>query len=297
MDLNFEGMSTEAKVALKKNALYALSLVWMVLLFFSCVPDPLPVNNLPQLKPKIVVASQIIPNQGLVVLLTRSVGALDASDESNPQSLLEQITINDALVTLRYAENIDTLALLESGLYGGVTIDWQGGIIYELRVKSIELGEVSAMTKVPEAIPFETAAARLYITEFDSLAEISYSLQDPAGENFYMVNVQKFSRTQQLASLLNPDVFTHLKDDAEFDGQLYQDQFRIFFRDFSKGDTVSVFLSNVQKDYYQFLKLRNDNRYVFADFASEPLNYNSNVKGGFGYFNLHVPDARVFVMQ
>jgi Domain of unknown function (DUF4249) len=296
MDLNFEVMG-RSRNSLKRFGLSAFSLAGIALLFFSCVPDPLPVNNLPQLKPKIVVASQIIPDRGLVVLLTRSIGALDASNESNPQSLLEQILVNDARVTLHYADKIDTLTLLGNGLYGGIAIQWQNGIIYELRVKSGELGEVSAMTKVPEAVPFKTADARLYITEFDSLAEISYSLEDPLGENFYMVNVQKFSTTQQLGSLLNPDVFTHLKDDASFDGQLYQDLFRVFFRDFSKGDTVSVFLSNVQKDYYQFLKLRNDNRYGFADFASEPLNYSSNVKGGLGYFNLHVPDARVFVMQ
>jgi len=295
MDLNFEAM--ESKETLKQFGRSAFSLVCLALLFFSCVPDPLPVNNLPQLKPKIVIASQIIPDQGLVVLLTRSIGALDAGDQSNPQSLLEQILVSDARVTIHYAEKIDTLTQLSNGLYGGITIQWLSGIIYELRVKSAELGEVSAMTKVPEPVPFKTAAARLYVTEFDSLAEVSYSLQDPEGENFYMVNVQKFSTTQLLGSLLNPDVFTHLKDDASFDGQLYQEQFRVFFRDFSKGDTVSVFLSNVQKDYYQFLKLRNDNRYGFADFASEPLNYSSNVKGGLGYFNLHVPDARVFVMK
>ncbi len=290
-------MDMRSRNSLDQFGLSAFSIVSIALLFFSCVPDPLPVNNLPQLKPKIVIASQIIPDQGLVVLLTRSIGALDAGDQSNPQNLLEQILINDAQVTLHYADKIDTLTQLSNGLYGGIAVQWLSGIIYELRVKSAELGEVSAMTKVPEAVPFKTAAARLYITEFDSLAEISYSLEDPLGENFYMVNVQKFSTTQQLGSLLNPDVFTHLKDDASFDGQLYQEQFRVFFRDFSKGDTVSVFLSNVQKDYYQFLKLRNDNRYGFADFASEPLNYRSNVKGGLGYFNLHVPDARVFVMQ
>lgn len=297
MDLNFKAMGKNSPTTLVQYLPGGLSLVWIALLFFSCVPDPLPVNNLPQLKPKIVIASQIIPDQGLVVLLTRSIGALDASNGSDPQSLLEQILINDARVTLHYADKIDTLAQLSNGLYGGATNEWLSGMIYELRVKSDELGEVSAMTKVPEAVPFKTAAARLYITAFDSLAEISYSLQDPVGENFYMVNVQKVSTTQQLGSLLNPDVFTHLTDDAAFDGQLYQKQFRVFFRDFSKGDTVSVFLSNVQKDYYQFLKLRNDNRYGFADFASEPMNYSSNVKGGLGYFNLHVPDARIFVMK
>jgi hypothetical protein len=302
MDSNCNGMENGfiSKNNLKKKKVLSviLSSVMSSIMLISCLPDPLPVENIPSLEPKITVASQIIPNQGLVVFLTKSIGALDAGDTSDPEDLLEQIVINDAVVTLQYNNETDTLAFLGSGLYGGVTIrEWQERITYELKVKSAELGEVNAFAQVQDPVPFQTAEAKLYITQFDSLAEINYSLNDPPGRNFYMVNVQKFSATQGLASLLNPDVFTHLVEDTDFDGELFQDQFRVFFRDFSEGDTVSVFLSNIQKEYYEFLTLRNDNRYNFADFASEPVNYPSNVNGGLGFFQLYVPDVRLFILE
>ena len=50
---------------------------WMMALTFgitltlgACLPDPLEVNGLPVVKPEIVVSTQIIPDQSLVVLLT-----------------------------------------------------------------------------------------------------------------------------------------------------------------------------------------------------------------------------------
>nr|HPM30977.1 DUF4249 domain-containing protein [Chryseolinea sp.] len=263
----------------------------------SCLPDPLPVDGLPTLESKIVVSSQIIPDRGLVVLLTRSIGALDAGDDSDPEELLQQIMINDALVTLHYQNNIDTLTSLGNGLYGGVTIEWTAGITYELRAEAEGLQNISAFAQLKESVPFENVNARLFINEYDSLAEVNYSLRDPEGENFYMVNVQQFSSTQELTSLLNPNVFTYLKDDRDFEGQLFQDEFRVFFRDFMEGDTVAVFLSNVQKEYYEFWELRNENRYGFSELASEPLNYPTNVKGGLGFFTLQISDVRVFVLE
>ncbi|HOX81890.1 MAG TPA: DUF4249 domain-containing protein [Chryseolinea sp.] len=282
---------------LKSNMRSGFIVLGLASMMSSCLPDPLPVDGLPTLESKIVVSSQIIPDRGLVVLLTRSIGALDAGDDSDPEELLQQIMINDALVTLHYQNNIDTLTSLGNGLYGGVTIEWTAGITYELRAEAEGLQNISAFAQLKESVPFENVNARLFINEYDSLAEVNYSLRDPEGENFYMVNVQQFSSTQELTSLLNPNVFTYLKDDRDFEGQLFQDEFRVFFRDFMEGDTVAVFLSNVQKEYYEFWELRNENRYGFSELASEPLNYPTNVKGGLGFFTLQISDVRVFVLE
>jgi Domain of unknown function (DUF4249) len=288
MDLNFREM---------KRWNYIVLTFFAGITMFSCLPDPLPVRDIPKLRPSIVISSQIIPDQTLVVLLTKSVGALDASNNSDPEALLEQILIDSAVVTLRYENQTDTLINLGSGLYGGIALNWATGINYVLQVEDEELGKVTALASVPQRVPFQSVNAQLYSTGFDSLAQINYGLQDPAGRNFYMVNVQQFSRTQDITSLLRPRVFTHLVNDETFNQQLYQDEFKIFFRDFEKGDSVAVFLSNISEEYYRFLKLRNDNRYNPVGFASEPANYPSNVKGGYGFFNLHVPDVRVFVLE
>src|SRR5688572_26179878 len=66
----------------------------------SCLPDPLEVHNIPAVKPQIVVSSQIISDQALVILLTKTVGALEASDDSDPEELIAQIAVNDAVATI-----------------------------------------------------------------------------------------------------------------------------------------------------------------------------------------------------
>ena len=92
------------------------------ILMMGCLPDPLEVDNVPVLERKIVFSSQMIPDQSVAVLLTSSLGALDASDQSDPQTLLDQIAINDALVIIEGNGFIDTLDFLGNGIYGSVTI-------------------------------------------------------------------------------------------------------------------------------------------------------------------------------
>lgn len=274
-----------------------LAMMIIALAVAACLPEPLPVGDIPTLQPKIVVSSQIVPEQGLVVLITKSIGALDAGRDSDPEALLAQIVINNAKVTLQSNDQIDTLVNLGDGLYGGLTFDLAAGATYTLHVVTDSLGEVTASSQVKQQVPFQSANASVYSNGYDSLASIDYSLNDPTGKNYYMVNVQRFSRTQDVNSLLSPRIFTRLTEDTNFEGKYFQEEFKVFFQDYSVGDTVAVFLSNINKDYYDFMKLRNDNRYNLADFASEPINYPTNVEGGYGFFNLYVPDVRLFVLK
>jgi hypothetical protein len=149
---------------------------------------------------------------------------------------------------------------------------------------------------VPVRVPFASVSTSMYPLGPDSLVRVDYSLQDPIGKNYYMVSVQRFSRKQQLNDLLNPRVFTHLVTDEAFDGQHFEEDFKTLFQKYSKGDSIAVVMSNVSADYYAFLKIRND-RFRFSEFASEPMNYPTNVNGGYGFFNLHAQDARVFVLK
>lgn len=285
MDLNFKELKSIVRFLL------------LAMTASSCLPDPLEVGNLPTLEPKIVVSSQIIPEAGLVIFLSRSIGALDAGNDSDPSSVLDQIAISNATVVLIEGGRQDTLRNLGSGLYGGINTAWRTDIDYELRVSSPELGDVEAVTRVPEAIGFEQVSAKIYSNQFDSLAQINYQVSDPMERNFYMINVQRFQAARQLERLINPRVFTKLITDETFNGKVYQDTFNVLFQEFSKGDTIAVSMANISETYYQFLKLRNDNRFSFVEFAGEPINYPSNVIGGYGYFNLHTPDLRFIVLE
>lgn len=271
-----------------------------VISFFvmSCLPEPLPVDDIPLLKPKIVVSSQIVAEQGLVVLLTKSFGALDASEDSDPEALLNQLAINDAQVVVQHEGEFDTLVFLQNGLYGGFTQPLETGAEYELLVTSVTMGSVRAHTTVKPQIPFENVDVSLSFNGFDdTLVQVVYSLIDPQEANWYMVNVQRFSQENALENILNPRAFTRLFTDDEFNGKRFAESFRAFPRDFQPGDTLAVFLSNISEPYHQFLQLRQDNRFTFIEFISEPVNYPSNVEGGLGFFNLYVPDVRLFILE
>jgi Domain of unknown function (DUF4249) len=264
----------------------------------SCLPEPLDVKGIPVVKPQIVVSTQIIPDQSVVVLLTKTFGALDASGDSDPEELLKQIAIDDATVTIAGPRGTYELEPLENGLYGGLIIPFEVGEAYELNVNSESLGQVSAVTTVKPLVSFDDIKAELVFNGFDdTLAQITYQLSDPVGQNWYMLNVQQIERDEVLDDLLNPRAFTRLMDDQNFNGRVHKETFRVFPRDFIPGDTIAVLLSNISKDYYDFIDLRLDNRFSFVEYLGEPVNYPSNVKGGKGFFNLYIPDIKVFVLE
>jgi hypothetical protein len=147
-----------------RGAKSALARIWRGLLFLfflsSCLPDPLEVNNVPKAEPQIVVSSQIIPDQSLVLLLTRTISALDASDNSDPQDLIDQVAVNDAMATVSGPGGTDTLLFLGNGVYGGISIPFAIGEVYTLKVTSESLGTVTASTEVKPQITFEEITSR-----------------------------------------------------------------------------------------------------------------------------------------
>ena len=270
----------------------------LFLLFSSCIPDPLEVKDVPVVKPEIVVGTQVFSDQSMVILLTRTFGALEASDDSDPEELLNQIAVNDATVTISGSNGTDTLLFLENGFYGGVEFSFKAGESYTLEVNSRELGKVRATSTVLPQVLFKDVQAELYYNENnDTLAQISYSFKDSTDANWYIVNVQEVDWESLSEDILNPRSFTRLLEDSDFDGEPYSEQFRIFPRDYAPGDTIAVSLSNISQAYYDFIKLRIDNRYSFIEFLGEPVDYPSNVEGGRGFFNLHIPDVRTVVLE
>ncbi len=266
--------------------------------FSACVPDPLEVTGIPRVKPELVISTQIVPDQSLVVFVTRTFGALDATDDSDPEDVIDQIAVNDALVTISHDDVIDTLLRVDKGVYAGLDIDLSPGKIYTLTVNSETLGTVTASTTVKPQVLFTGVDAELYFDGFDdTLAQVSYTFRDPEEKNWYMINVLEIDSSDIIDNVLNPRDFTRLVNDDDFEGEAYGETFRVFPREFDKGDTIAVYLSNISEDYYRYLEMRLDNRFGFFEFVSEPVNYPSNIQGGRGFFNLYVPDIRFIVLE
>lgn len=249
--------------------------------FYSCIPEPLEVTGIPVVKPQLVVTSQIIPDESLVIILTKTFGALDANGESDPEDLFAQIAVSDALVVLKGPVQTDTLLAIDEGIYGGVFIPFEVGATYKLFVKSETLGEVTAETQVMPAVTFDDIEASLYYTGFDdTLAQVTYRVIDPLEKNWYMLNVQEIEQKDLEENLLNPRAFTRLVADDEFNNTSYTETFRVFPRDYSSGDTIAVSISNISEPYYRFMELRLDNRFSFIEYLNEPVNYPTNIVGG-----------------
>lgn len=264
----------------------------------SCLPEPLAVDGVPQLKPKIVVSTHVTSDQSLAILLTKSVGALEASEDSDPEALISQVAINDATVTLHHDDITYSLIPLGSGLYTSGQIPLEAGDEYTLIVESTTMGSISATTHVQGMVPFDLLDAQIYDNGYDTLAEITYLFEDPVGKNFYMLNVQRITDDVEPEDMLNPDIHITLMNDKSFEGKEYFSRERILAsRDFMPGDTVGIFLSNISEEYFDFMQVRVDSRFNFSDFLGEPANYPSNVEGGLGFFNLYIPDVRILQLK
>src|SRR5687768_5577824 len=219
----------------RQNPIVKCVLSLLVLVVLGCLPDPLDVDGIPVVKPQIVVSTQIVPDESLVVLLTKTFGALDANEESDPDELLAQIAVDDAIVVITGPSSTDTLLSIGSGIYGGVSIPFAAGEVYHLYVRSESLGEVTSTTTVMEQVSFDGIEAELYVSNpSDTLAQVTYAFIDPAGKNYYMLNVQEVEREDLVQNILNPGAFTKLLLDDEFEGERYQETFRVFTRDYSE---------------------------------------------------------------
>jgi hypothetical protein len=278
-----------------------ITVVLILSLFSSgilcCVPDPLPVNGIPVVQSQIAVSSQMLPDGSLVVVLTKTFGVLDVSENSNPQDVLEQLAISDATVTVTGPRGVDTLTQLDHGVYFSIELVLVPGEAYSLHVKSPTMGMVTAVTTVIEGAHFDSITINHNKQGRSDLTQITYSAVDPLVENYYLLTVQKIQRTNLEKNIFSGGVFSHLVDDKDFNGQTFREQFNVVPGNYAKGDTIAVSISNISKAYYDFMKLRVSSSKSIVEYLSEPVHYPSNVVGGKGFFNLYLSDLRLLTLN
>lgn len=263
----------------------------------SCMPDPLDVDDLNFPGTRIVVSSLILPDNSVAILLTKSIGALEASDDSDPRDLIPEIAINDAEVTITVNDSIYNLRLLQDGVYQSPGIPLVPGRECHLKVVSRSLGTVTASTVVQAPIYFDTVNVEPYINEFnDYWAQVTYTIKDPPSPNYYLLNVQKAIRKNMVERILKPDAYTRQVEDKTFDAQEFSEMFRAMHKTFYPGDSIEVSLSNVSLDYFNYVTLRLENQLELVEVFSEPIYYPTNIRGGKGFFTLHLTDVRVVVL-
>ncbi len=265
--------------------------------FWGCLPKPLPIE-VDQVEPQIVVSSQVIPNQVMVITLSRSFSALEQGQDSDSLSeeFLNQLLVENATVTISYEGVTDTLFDLPDvpGVYASVSTPQYDHVAYTLSAYDPQTG--STVSSTEEMLPFvgfdSVAAVRGSSNGFDYI-DVSYSFTDPPGSNWYMVNYYAEPEENIQFDPLSPDQnianFTQLLNDKTFGTFEFSDTYRIYDWD---STNVYVSISNISENYYNYLALRSKSENFFTDLVKEPINYPTNIENGLGYFTTHHPDVR-----
>lgn len=263
----------------------------LAFVLIACLPDPLPVRNVPIPDNTVVIGSQNLPEQFLAIAVTKNFDALEGGREDDYEALIRSLLIDSLVITVEVVGELFELQNPDSGLYVGTDVPEIPGEIYTLSFENpFNDGHVTASAELLPFIGFDSVDIFIETNEFDTIVNVGLKLQDPPGPNWYMSNVQLIN--EDFDYDVNP--FTELFTDEGQDGELIEYAFRVFFRDYEKGDTVFVSLANISQDYYEFLDLRGTRR-PFVGSLGEPINYPTNVENGLGYFHMHIPDVRIFL--
>lgn len=276
-----------------------------MLLLHSCIPKPIDIELKPP-QPKLVISSQIIPNSIMLVSVTRSFSALStgANSDNIDQNFLDSLLVRNAIVTVSYASTTDTLYMLSPGIYASINVLQQVGGIYTLHVKDVEGNlEISAQTDLLPLVRFDTVKPAVTRNPTDTIVSVDYTFtDDPNTENYYVVNyIVKLHDTTTVSLDLNNyfsigsnKVLTSfdLLSDKTFNGTVFSKKTDLF--DAHQTDTIAVTLSNISKGYFEFLTAFKRTGTLVNLITGEPINYPTNVEGGYGYFNAHYPDVHFY---
>jgi hypothetical protein len=267
-------------------------LLVLVMIMSACLPDPLEVEEVPLPEAQVVIGSQLIPDQFIAISLSKNFTALEAGPDSDLEALIADLLVPEVDMSIAVEGKDYALQELASGIYGINELPQEPGTKYTLSfVNPINLDSTIAETVALPGIRFSSLNPELHFTEFDSLLRVQFSIDDPPGPNWYMVNTQSVGTSIDISR--RP--YTQLYTDEGADGETIEDQFTVLFRDFTEEDTVLVSLANISEEYFEFLELRENQAFLLLDGLGEPVNYSTNVSNGLGFFNVHIPDIRIFL--
>ena len=307
-----------------KKYLVLLSIAFL----YSCTTNPIDVDLKP-LAPKMVVASQFTPDSILYVTVTKSFSAL-TTFETMSLSDAEKITYQNLLVTFSFENKTDTLFELFPGVYstapsenfiGGTRRLFQANTPCELQIKDLLTSEASWSSSVMlPMITFDSIRPIIEQGIFSLLrykVSVKYTLTDiPNTDNWYMVNyyVPETKDSMYFANIIDNvrsykinlleayneitgvnaiNAQTEIFTDEGFKNRSFT--YEKVLRNTQPSDSnLIVSVSNISQGFYEFLNTQKKAGKLFNQLVKEPLNYPSNVQNGYGYFNTHLTDVRIF---
>lgn len=272
------------------------------LFIWACEPEPLDID-VPQAESKMVVFSQALPDQALVVALSKSFSALSTPNEPEDSTkrdsvnnvFLNQFLVENARVIINGPDFDDTLERVAKGVYVAPFFPYSPGTSYQMSAFDPATGfNISSSTTTLSIVDFDTISGRRGRGDDSLEVTLNYKIDDPSGENYYLLNVYTDSIPESNLFSFNSEEESNFLafSDREYEpGKLVrEDDFYLN----STSDTIVVTLTNISKAYFEYIEARNRSG---NSFLSEPISFPSNVMNGYGFFNIHFPSARIVELE
>jgi hypothetical protein len=267
---------------------------------YSCV-KPLPVD-IPQMESKLAINSQIIPNQIILVSVTKTFTSLYQQDQidsnlSNPTGL--DLLVNHALVTVTHQNKIDTLQQLVNGIYASSNTTFINNDSYTLHVyDSVSMQEISSTTTMMPYVNVDAILPYKNISGKDTSINMKFTINDdPTQNNYYFISIAKTNKTSgsvtlpsNILNIFNKSSFIYLYTDNDaVNGKLEFDIPATIGTSITRTDTVILQVANIAEGYYKYLTSFKKTSNVINQLTGEPINLPTNILNGHGYFSAHFP--------
>lgn len=289
---------------------HLVNIILIASTLIGCRPDPIDMD-VPQAPERIVVASQQAEGNYFVTVLTRSFSALENKeiDLNNPdQPLPEELLVRRAEVYVVLGGERFLLEEVSNGVYATQTLTPSLYNTYTLEIIDHDRGGATCLaqtTMLPKVLLDTFGISPVTGSSNEYLLHYAFT-DNPNEQNWYVVNFYTRDNAQ--------DTTTDNPGDVDYIARRLLEQ-RLDFdliseKDLRNGkyeitkkftnnqlDTFGIALSNISKGYYEFLEAQKKYSSVTNKIRGEVINMPTNVSPGYGYFNLHTPDARVIRVE
>ena len=264
-----------------------------LILLTSCRPKNIDIN-VKAAESKLVVFTHVIPDNIMIVALTKSFSVLDGNTTADFSNLL----ISGATVQMKFNGETFNFYELNPGIYASFEKAFKVNENYEL-FACYGKDTIHSYTNMLAKINFNSITPIIDKNSSDTNVFINYSFNDIKGiDNWYLINVYKKLQNSSSTDFVNyfnnganALIKTILISDKEF-GDTYSSKDKL--DNLKYNDSIVVTLSNINESYFNYLNQKNGTGSVFTQLNIEPITYSSNIINGYGFFNAHFPQINYF---